>query len=297
VRYVERKNVAEPPALRGPKSPAKKELLDARKHFAGPNRKKAFEFDAFKHEDVKNALQKLFHGKCAYCESVYAATAPVDIEHFRPKGRIKEHPPHPGYWWLAMKWSNLLASCIDCNRQRKQVEITSGMTAQDVTALADTRSRALSGKADSFMTENRKWVMAEGAVKSEKPLLLNPTVDHPDKHLSWAFENGVPVLCARKGDVRGQTSISVFGLNRQRLVEARMTTLNQMRNARTKILKLTIGAKETTDPNAASLMTESAKELASELRAMCAPAAPYSAMATEFVAQLEEELQSLEASV
>ena len=80
----------------------------------------AFEFHAYKADEVKRRLEDLFHGKCAYCESFYAAQAPVDIEHYRPKGAVEDDPDHPGYWWLAMAWENLLPSCIDCNRRRRQ---------------------------------------------------------------------------------------------------------------------------------------------------------------------------------
>ena len=59
-------------------------------------------------------------GKCAYCESFYAGTQPVDVEHYRPKGKVDGMAGHPGYWWLAGRWENLLPSCIDCNRKRRQ---------------------------------------------------------------------------------------------------------------------------------------------------------------------------------
>ncbi|MEF9674035.1 hypothetical protein QNM99_25505 [Pseudomonas sp. PCH446] len=45
----------------------------------------------------------------------------MDVEHYRPKGAVSEDASHPGYWWVAMDWDNLLPSCIDCNRKRKQV--------------------------------------------------------------------------------------------------------------------------------------------------------------------------------
>jgi hypothetical protein len=79
-------------------------------------------FTVYKEDEVRQALNQLFHGKCAYCESTYAATAPVDVEHYRPKGRIVagRKKKKPGYYWLAAEWANLLPSCIDCNRARRQ---------------------------------------------------------------------------------------------------------------------------------------------------------------------------------
>lgn len=56
---------------------------------------------SYKHESVRRALEKLFHDKCAYCESSTLAGADWDVEHYRPKGRVAERPDHPGYYWLA----------------------------------------------------------------------------------------------------------------------------------------------------------------------------------------------------
>jgi 5-methylcytosine-specific restriction endonuclease McrA len=60
--------------------------------------------------------------ECAYCESRYAGTQPMDVEHFRPKGKVLEDDGTEvrGYYWLASEWANLLPSCIDCNRERRQ---------------------------------------------------------------------------------------------------------------------------------------------------------------------------------
>ena len=70
-----------------------------------------------------------FFGKCAYCESLITNNQPGDVDHYRPKGRVMDannkpvmittalgENPHPGYYWLAYQFSNLLPSCIDCNR-------------------------------------------------------------------------------------------------------------------------------------------------------------------------------------
>src|SRR4051812_14049164 len=62
-------------------------------------------------------LMKLFNEKCAYCESVISNTQPGDVEHYRPKGRLRDLDgtvvriilngsvcEHPGYWWLCYEW-------------------------------------------------------------------------------------------------------------------------------------------------------------------------------------------------
>ena len=46
----------------------------------------------YKADDIKNALNTLYHGKCAFCET---RTEVMHVEHFRPKRG------NPGYWHLA----------------------------------------------------------------------------------------------------------------------------------------------------------------------------------------------------
>jgi hypothetical protein len=92
--------------------------------------------DEARYQAAKPFLLALTSGKCAYCESVILNTHPGEVEHFRPKGRVRgrdgkvekvtiggAETEHPGYWWLAYAWSNLLPCCIDCNRRRQHGEI------------------------------------------------------------------------------------------------------------------------------------------------------------------------------
>ncbi len=108
MRKVTRSTTA--PASLTSKIGGKTELERAEAHQLLPvppsGKKKAFKFLAYKGADVKQSLDDVFFRKCAYCESRYETTAPVDIEHFRPKGRVKEDKAHSGYWWLAMSWDN-----------------------------------------------------------------------------------------------------------------------------------------------------------------------------------------------
>lgn len=55
---------------------------------------------------VRNALDKMFSGKCAYCEVVIGVVATAHIEHFRPKQK---------YPSLIFTWTNLLLGCPTCN--------------------------------------------------------------------------------------------------------------------------------------------------------------------------------------
>ncbi len=174
-------------------------------HRADPTKTKSFDFKVYKHKDLKNALHELFHGKCAYCETFYSATQPMDVEHFRPKGAVAEDDGHPGYWWLAMKWDNLLPSCIDCNRKRKQ--ITPRGDVRQLTLVNET-ANAFSdqavqnaGKKDSFpLAATGARASAQGptarddlaaavspGLAGEAALLLNPVADDPAQHLVHHF--------------------------------------------------------------------------------------------------------------
>ena len=68
---------------------------------------------------VRRVLEKLFEQKCAYCETKIGVNADWDVEHYRPKGRVTENTAHPGYYWLAYDWDNLLPSCAFCNQGRR----------------------------------------------------------------------------------------------------------------------------------------------------------------------------------
>jgi hypothetical protein len=80
-----------------PKYSNKTELERAREYYGAiPPPTKAYKFERYSEHAVCQALDDLFHEKCAYCESRYRAVDSRDVEHFRPKGAITESPAHPG---------------------------------------------------------------------------------------------------------------------------------------------------------------------------------------------------------
>jgi uncharacterized protein (TIGR02646 family) len=60
----------------------------------------------YRHNQIKDALAKMFHGKCVYCESKITVVTYGAIEHFKPKGLYPD---------LTFDWNNLLLSCDICN--------------------------------------------------------------------------------------------------------------------------------------------------------------------------------------
>ncbi|SMO63121.1 TIGR02646 family protein [Chryseobacterium rhizoplanae] len=84
----------------------------------GKNRQRTKQdYTIYSDKKIRKLLVKMFHGKCAYCESKITAIYNGDIEHFRPKGKIHDATPKkPGYFWLAAEWDNLLFACPFCNQ-------------------------------------------------------------------------------------------------------------------------------------------------------------------------------------
>jgi uncharacterized protein (TIGR02646 family) len=167
----------------------------------------AFEFKraVYGHPDVRQRLLEAQRGKCCYCE-ISIASEPGDIEHFRPKARVRQGDGEPmrtpGYFWLVYTWSNLLYACSDCNREYKR----------DLFPLENPESRA-----DALRDE--------GSTVGEVPLLLDPAADDPEGYVEFNGERALPRGSAR----RGRVTIDVIGLNRTKLLTERRDRLEQIR--------------------------------------------------------------------
>ncbi|MDH3762291.1 MAG: hypothetical protein OEU50_15015 [Gammaproteobacteria bacterium] len=235
--FIDRSKVDIPPVLieaddgrqRGGKKSAAKEMRKAMESLAAwliAGKDKAdwsFKFEIYKHDQVKTALEKLFHGKCAYCETRYAAIQPMDVEHWRPKGQVELEDgsaKKPAYYWLAASWDNLLPSCIDCNRKRKQIDAVSGNV------------RSL-GKKDRFpiqLEANR--AAQQGGEFNEMPLLLNPCSSNPKPEDILKFTDDAVVTARISNGIErkmADASILAYGLNRSELVLNRREHLNLVR--------------------------------------------------------------------
>ena len=173
--------------------------------------KKEFKFQIYRQPYVKEAIEKIFSKKCAYCETRYIVTQPVDVEHFRPKGAVKVgKAKRLGYYWLASEWTNLLPSCIRCNRSN--------------TYLMPNNKKVTMGKANFFpLLDETRRASKPGDEFNEKPLLLNPCKDDPSKHLVFTEEGVVRPVVNSKGvaSAKGEKSIHIYGLCRPELVEER----------------------------------------------------------------------------
>jgi uncharacterized protein (TIGR02646 family) len=231
----DRAKVSHPSALDGKKSKGATELKDAtlfyreqtrarpktQRKAKRPKGKKSeiknYEFAAYRDNTVKRSLSDLFDGKCAYCEILYAANQPMDVEHYRPKGEVllaDGTVQRPAYWWLAASWENLLPSCIDCNRERGHEEFL----------VDNSRRNVKSGKEIKFpipderLRVKKPTASTPAALRAESPLLIDPCEANFDPSLHFAFTPDGVVIGRTP---RGIASISVYGLNRTELVRMR----------------------------------------------------------------------------
>lgn len=74
-------------------------------HAATPREKKQAQ-KKYRHPEIREALIRLFRGKCCYCEGKINHVDWGHIEHFRPQSRFPE---------FTFEWSNLLLACSVCN--------------------------------------------------------------------------------------------------------------------------------------------------------------------------------------
>lgn len=156
--------------------------------------------------------QGAFRGKCIFCEQRIRTHQHGDMEHFRPKGAVRDEQnqpilrrgidkPHPGYYWLAYDWRNLLPSCVLCN-QPSTDDSGQPIGKRNYFPLADEGQRA----------------QAPGEEVHEQPLLIHPLFEDPAEHLGLDPSG---VFFAKNNSPRGEACIRIFGLNLRDLPDER----------------------------------------------------------------------------
>lgn len=316
--FVDRTTVDPPESLIDPAGAGAVELLAARIHYGRkPRPRKAYPFAAYKGGDVKAKLRELFNGKCAYCQCDIDPGQPTDIEHYRPKGAVADsQPAHHGYWWLAMAWSNLLASCIDCNRRRGQVTVTPGMAAADLeAAYLQQEHPEPSGKQSAFPTLNGVWTAPENDPEAqEQAALIDPTRTDPDNHLVWfsevdpvqglgasvALEDLETAVVQAVKDPQGAecpratASIFIYGLNRIGLVRSRSAHLKIL-IGQAELIREMMEDYHALEGEARARVKRRIDRGVENMRALCRPGMLYSAMSKAFLDRFAEELEGLDA--
>lgn len=276
------------------------ELAKVRKHLTDPAEAgKSYPFSAYRNNAVKHKLELLFHGKCAYCETNYSANAPIDVEHFRPKNSPAEDPSHPGYWWLAMDWENLLPSCSDCNRRREQIIVDGSASLADLWRSRKPIEGNLVGQAGKGRCFPVRGTRAGPELRTfgvEDAMLVDPCREEPSEHVDFrlvgssAISLAVPAGGTNPSE-RGAVTIQAFGLNRLGLVQERTKVIRRLEFLRDLMLELDEVLRGLEDPvsRAAIAMTPARgtegvlrrviRRMIEEMAAMAEPTQPYSAAA------------------
>jgi uncharacterized protein (TIGR02646 family) len=131
------------------------------------NGERTFEFDSsiYGAKSVKNALIRAQQGKCAFCESQVRHIAHGDVEHYRPKGGVRQSEAdpldQPGYFRLAYGWENLFFACQLCSQSFKK----------NLFPLVDPTRRARSHLDD---------------LAAEQPMVIHPADEEPSAFIGSA---------------------------------------------------------------------------------------------------------------
>lgn len=170
----------------------------------------------------RDFLLDLHNRKCAYCESDISANADLHVEHYRPKAGVtvrtndtdhttRETIDHPGYFWLAYEWWNLILSCPFCNTYHATQE-----QKKRTTHPGKLNEFRVSGtRVDVPCANPERWL---DQLAEERPLLLHPYFDYPENEIAFD-DNGVPY--PKNGSERGRETIEVCNLKREELNQAR----------------------------------------------------------------------------
>ena len=157
----------------------------------------------YKRKYVKDILMQMHHKKCCYCETKRYTPSDLHVEHFRPKGAVRqsraEKDKYPGYYWLAYCWDNLLLACPDCNT-----------TKDTMFPLENPAQRARSHN-DDLTKECERFV--------------NPTAEDPRDHIR--FVEDLPVARTE----RGRHTIEELDLRRSALMDQRLERIEAVKMA------------------------------------------------------------------
>lgn len=208
-----------------------------------------FEFNNLIWKDLKNwLLEHVFYDRCAYCERQISGFY-GDAEHYRPKGAVRRKTTsgeficsecgianpadgqnlilgHPGYFWLAYDWRNLVPSCSICNSgigKNDRFEIDKEFVVIVKLDPADVEKMSTLVRP----RQSRKWpgyFYLSPAILDERenPLILNPLnapdERNPHRHLRFGIKG---IVTAVDDSPIGKTTIEVFNLRKDKLREAR----------------------------------------------------------------------------
>ena len=162
--------------------------------------------------ELKSHMSGISHSKCWYSEARIAITE-LEVEHFRPKGRVTGVTPvHKGYWWLAFDWNNYRLSYSLINKRR-----------------TDVREGNVQGKGCYFPLQDESARVPDvvaASVAGERPTLIDPFNAADVKLLDYAVEHGKVIPRPSKLTnpakwFRADQSIYLYHLNEGTLIQSR----------------------------------------------------------------------------
>jgi len=163
---------------------------------------------------AKQELRKLYHEKCAYCETVMSDDT-FTVEHYRPKKGSYS------YYWLGYEWSNLLPVCDKCNNakgDRFPVRVPSRVMPNSGKKSRVKTPRLLpNGDLDiDAMKADHPYLL------DEKPYLLHPEIDEPKEFLYVDYKGELASQIEKEANEyyyeRAVQTIRLTNLNRDVLV-------------------------------------------------------------------------------
>lgn len=161
----------------------------------------------FRQGGMQEALNRLFKGRCAFCESISETNA----WQFRATGEAqpyaKSEYAHLYYCWLELAWQNFYPICLSCTPKERGYFPVIGSRG-DIPDLDSFRRYA--------RNDNGLWPPASYPPR-ESPLLIDPCQDRNIyKYISIGMDGMI-----RSGTKRGVATIEHFNLNAEKLIDAR----------------------------------------------------------------------------
>jgi len=161
--------------------------------------------NCYKHDDVKEKLNNIYHHKCAFCEQ---KVEQVNIEHYRPKKQ--RGSDSYAYYWLAFSWDNLIIACPKCNRNKANKFRILGI-------------RAVFVNDDINMNNINSLSSIYDA--SERPFMVNPEVTNPEGYIKFTQDGKI-----WSDDERFKYTIKECKIDRDYLNDERRKIINDLKD-------------------------------------------------------------------
>lgn len=160
--------------------------------------------------EVREALEKLYKSKCAYCERNSGCN---EVEHYRPQSK---------YPWLFYEWSNLLLACNHCNKNKNNQFPTKHKLDKEIEGAFD------------FLSDE---LLNEGA------LIIHPEYENPELYLTFHSKDTDNLGKINEKDSspdmdKSTATIEVCKLNQHFLIIDRKKHINDFYNDIKKNIKI-----------------------------------------------------------